>query len=55
MLGSAPVAELACRGVRAVSKGSAGVPVNGVLISATERNTSGRTSAHHAAAGEPKS
>ena len=28
---------------------------NGALISTTERNTSGRTSAHHAATGEPKS
>ena len=39
----------------AVSKGNAGGPPNGALISATERNTSGRTSAHQAATGEPKS
>ena len=38
-----------------VSNGRAGGPPNGALISATERNTSGRTSAHHAATGEPKS
>ena len=42
-------------GASAVSNGSAGGPANGALISATERNTSGRTSAHQAATGEPKS
>ena len=43
------------RGASAVSKGSGGGPANGALISATERNTSGRSSAHQAATGEPKS
>jgi len=48
-------AALLCGAALAVSKGSAGGPVNGALISATERKTSGRNSAHHAATGEPKS
>ena len=39
----------------AVSKGMAGGPANGALISTTERNTSGRSSANQAATGEPKS
>ena len=40
---------------RSVSKGSPGGPEKGALISATDRNTSGRSSAHQAATGEPKS
>ena len=54
---SAPAAASAAGGGAplAVSNGSAGGPANGALISATERNTSGRTSAHQAATGEPKS
>ena len=39
----------------AVLNGSGGGPANGALISATERNTSGRISAHHAATEQPKS
>ena len=42
-------------GLASVSNGSGGGPPNGALIKTTERNTSGRTSAHHAATGEPKS
>jgi hypothetical protein len=38
-----------------VANGSAGGPSNGALISASERNISGRTSAHHAATEAPKS
>ena len=45
----------AAGGASAVSNGIAGGPSNGALISTTERNTSGRTSAHQAATGEPKS
>ena len=42
-------------GSSAVSKGRVGPPPLGALIIATERNTSGRMRAHHAATGEPKS
>ena len=42
-------------GSSAVPNGSDGGPANGALIMTTERNTSGRTSAHQAATGEPKS
>jgi hypothetical protein len=35
--------------------GKSGGPANGALISATLRNMSGRTSAHHAATEAPKS
>ena len=42
-------------GPSAVLNGSAGVPPNGALIITTERNTSGRISAHHAATELPKS
>ena len=42
-------------GLSAVLNGSGGGPANGALISATDRNTSGRTSAHHAATELPKS
>ena len=38
-----------------VLKGSGGGPANGALINTTDRNTSGRTSAHQAATGLPKS
>ena len=38
-----------------VLNGSAGGPPNGALIMTTERNTSGRISAHQAATDEPKS
>ena len=38
-----------------VLNGSDGGPANGALIMTTERNTSGRISAHHAATDEPKS
>ena len=41
--------------VSAVSKGSDGVPPKGALIRATDRNTSGRVTAHQAAMGDPKS
>ena len=40
---------------RTVLKGSDGGPPNGALIMTTERNTSGRISAHQAATDEPKS
>ena len=53
MLG--PDADALCFGASAVSNGIDGGPANGALISATERNTSGRSSAHQAAMGEPKS
>jgi len=33
--------------------GKSGAPSNGALINTTERNTSGRAKAHHAATGEP--
>ena len=46
---------LVCGCMRRVSNGHGGGPANGALISTTERNTSGRTSAHQAATGEPKS
>jgi hypothetical protein len=39
----------------AVLNGRPGTPSNGELISTTERNTSGRISALHAATGEPAS
>ena len=39
----------------AVLNGNRGDPANGALIITTERNTSGRVSAHHAATGDPKS
>ena len=42
-------------GFLSVSKGNSGGPANGALINATERNTSGRTTAHHAATEAPKS
>ena len=42
-------------GPSAVLNGSDGGPPNGALIMTTERNTSGRISAHHAATDEPKS
>ncbi len=42
-------------GSLAVLKGSAGGPAKGALMSATERNTSGRISEHQAATGDPKS
>ncbi len=42
-------------GASAVSNGNGGGPANGALISATERKTSGRTSAHQAATEAPKS
>jgi hypothetical protein len=38
-----------------VANGSASAPSNGALISASERNISGRTRAHHAATEAPKS
>ena len=50
-----PAAAGGCGGWFAVLNGSAGAPPNGALISTTERNTSGRVSAHQAATGEPKS
>jgi hypothetical protein len=40
---------------RSVSNGSSGGPAKGALISATDRNTSGRTRAHQAAIEAPKS
>ena len=42
-------------GALAVVSGSAGGPANGALINTTERKTSGRITAHHAATGDPKS
>ena len=50
-----PDVDAAAGGASAVSNGNAGAPANGALISTTERNTSGRISAHQAATGEPKS
>jgi hypothetical protein len=47
--------EVCGGGLSAVSKGNAGGPAKGALIIATQRNTSGRTSAHHAATEAPKS
>jgi hypothetical protein len=42
-------------GLPSVANGNAGGPSNGALISASERNTSGRVSAHQAATEAPKS
>ena len=47
--------RLAFAGASAVSNGSAGGPANGALIITSERKTSGRTTVHHAASGDPKS
>ena len=49
------IGDMRGAGRRSVSNGSAGGPANGALMSTTERNTSGRNRAHHAATGEPKS
>src|SRR5216683_279628 len=42
-------------GFPSVSNGNSGGPAKGALINATERNTSGRTTAHQAATEAPKS
>ena len=45
----------AAAGASAVSNGRVAVPPNGALIRTTERNTSGRATAHHDATSDPKS
>ena len=54
-LHSAPAAGGLAAGSLAVLNGSGAAPPNGALIITTDRNTSGRVSAHQPATGDPKS